>query len=40
MFTNRVAADWNKLCKYIVEQNTIDSLKWRLDKYMGGVEKW
>ena len=33
-FTNRVVDDWNKLISRVVNANSIDSFKRRLDKFM------
>ena len=39
-FTNRVVDQWNKLSKYVVDANSIESFKWRLDKFMDGEGSW
>ncbi len=39
-FTNRVVGEWNKLPANVVDANTIESFKWRLDRFMDGEGRW
>ena len=39
-FTNRVVDEWNKLSVYVVNAETIDSFKTRLDKFMDSEGRW
>ena len=39
-FTNRVVNDWNSLSKHVVEAESINSFKRRLDEYMDRDDRW
>ena len=39
-FTNRVVDEWNKLSRQILEADTINTFKRRLDRYMDGEGRW
>ena len=39
-FSNRVVNDWNRLSSHVVEANTIESFKRRLDSFMDEDDKW
>ena len=39
-FTNRVVNDWNSLGKHVVEAESINSFKRRLDEYMDRDDRW
>lgn len=39
-FTNRMVNERNKLSRCLVEANTNESLKWRLDMRMDGKTVW
>ncbi len=36
----RVVGEWNKLPANVVDANTIESFKWRLDRFMDGEGRW
>ena len=39
-FTNRVVDEWNKLSVNVVNAETIDSFKKRLDEFMDDSDRW
>ena len=39
-FSNRVVKDWNRLSSHVVEANTIESFKRRLDCFMDQDDRW
>ncbi len=39
-FTNRVVKDWNRLANHVVNAETIDSFKKRLDECMDRDDRW